>query len=394
MARTVRFTKMHGLGNSYVFLHTLTGCTTLPAILDDRPYMSKLAQYVANPNFGIGSDGLIAVIGSQRQTQQGEAADARSTADDWDVSMTVFNSDGSEADMCGNGLRCVAALATKHGYTTTPPADDTPATVRVLTGAGVRHCEVWAPSVPAFKNGGRGPKGGAGEGAKQGAALQPAESRVRVSMGRPAFALPAIPMLLPADGGRSAGGLPQDVFVNRRIDVAGAQFTATALSVGNPHCVVIEGAGGKRAAGKEEETDEGSLLESLPRWGPQFGAHPSFPEGVNTEFCRITSETSFEMRCWERGSGETLACGTGAAAAAVACMLSGRVDRTQPLLVRLRGGDLHIEWIPPEAKRAAIGEDDNGNDGDPRPWVGLGEGELFMRGPAVEVCEGIIPLPA
>jgi diaminopimelate epimerase len=200
-----------------------------------------------------------------------------------DFRMRIFNNDGSEAQMCGNASRCVGKYVYDKGMTTkTSVALETPAGVKIL------DLRVEAGLVRS----------------------------VRVNMGAPRLNPAEIPMQ--ADG---------ESFINREISVDGQVYRGTAVSMGNPHLVV-------------PVPDPDAL--DLARLGPLFEHHPMFPQRVNTEFVAVMDRSQLRMRVWERGSGETLACGTGACAAAVACALNGLTDRTS--VVHLRGGDLRIEW--------------------------------------------------
>jgi len=216
--------------------------------------------------------------------------------------MRMFNADGSEAQMCGNGIRCLAKYVYDHGLTQHT-------TIQVETLAGVLALQLF-------------PSGGVVE-------------KVRVKMGEPRLERAQIPMQGPA------GRVLQEALV-----VNDTTFAVTAVSMGNPHCVVF--------------VDDPQTFD-VPSWGPRFEHHPAFPEGVNTEFVRVLDAQTFAMRVWERGSGETLACGTGASAVAVACHLTGRTGRR--MTGHLLGGSLELEW----------NEADN---------------QVYMTGPAVEVFHG------
>jgi diaminopimelate epimerase len=280
----MRFTKMHGAGNDYVYVNCFD--ETPPADL------AGLARAVSDRHRGIGSDGLILIRPST-------VADAR---------MQMFNADGSEAEMCGNGVRCVAKYLYEHGIARKE-------TLRIETGRGVLSLKVF---VSAGK-----------------------VDRVRVSMGQPILASAEIPTRLPGD---------PPVLVP--LDVAGRELRVTCVSMGNPHCVTFV----------DEITDDLVL-----RVGPQIEHHPAFPNRVNAEFVKVLSRTETVLRVWERGSGETQACGTGACAAAVAGVLAGLTDRK--ILTHLRGGNLELEWTS--------------------------GGEVELTGPAVEVFDGDWPdLPA
>ncbi len=278
----MRFTKMHGAGNDYVYVNAFE--ERLP---DDIP---ALARAVSDRHFGVGSDGLILICPSER-------ADAR---------MRMFNADGSESEMCGNGVRCVAKYVYDHGIAR---KDE----LHIETGRGVLTLQVF-------------PEQGRVE-------------RVRVDMGAPILNSADIPTTLPGD--------PP---VKVPLDVAGRRIEVTCVSMGNPHCVTFV----------DEITDE--WVHGV---GPQIETHPAFPRRVNAEFIQILSPREMRMRVWERGSGETLACGTGACAATVAAVLNGLTERT--VLCHLPGGDLTLEWPAPA-------------------------GSVFMTGPATEVFSGEWPL--
>ncbi len=256
----MRFTKMQGAGNDYVYVDCIS--QFIPE--NERP---ALARYVANRNFGVGSDGLICIC----------------TSDKADFRMDMYNADGSRSPMCGNGVRCVGKYVHDRGLTDKE-------IVTVETGAGVRT--LW---------------------------LHVKDNRtesVRVCMGRAEFAPEKIPA---AASGES--------FIDQSVEVEGELFRVTALSMGNPHAVVFV-----------EDTER----VDIARLGPAFENHPLFPERVNTEFVQIIDRGTLKMRVWERGSGETLACGTGATAALAAAAVCGYTDTSA--LLQLRGGELFIEW--------------------------------------------------
>ncbi len=276
----MRFTKMHGAGNDYVYVNCFdeTPPTDLPA----------LAQAVSDRHKGIGSDGLILIRPSS-------VADAR---------MQMFNADGSEAEMCGNGVRCVAKYVYDHGIARKE-------ILQIETGRGILTLKVFAD--------------------------QGKVDRVRVGMGQPILKSAEIPTRLPGD---------PPVLVP--LDVAGRELKVTCVSMGNPHCITFV----------DEITDDLVL-----RVGPQIERHSAFPKRVNAEFVKVLSRTETVLRVWERGSGETQACGTGACAAAVAGVLAGLTDRK--IVTHLPGGDLELEWTS--------------------------SGEVEMTGPATEVFEGDWP---
>lgn len=274
----MKFTKMHGAGNDYVYVNCFE--EALPADI------ASLAMAVSDRHKGIGSDGLILICPSEK-------ADAR---------MRMFNADGSESEMCGNGVRCVAKYVYDHGIARQK-------TLKIETGAGVLHLDLELA-------GGR-------------------VSQVRVNMGKPILNSAEIPTLLPGD--------PP---VDADLDLGDQSLKVTCVSMGNPHCITF-------------------VDELNDRWvhgiGPKVEVHPMFPNRVNAEFIEVVSPTELKMRVWERGSGETQACGTGACASAVAGVLTGRSERD--VLIHLPGGDLRLEWADSD--------------------------EVFMTGPAVEVYQGV-----
>ncbi len=273
----MRFTKMHGAGNDYVYVNCFQ--ETLPA----DP--AALAQAVSDRHFGIGGDGLILICPS-------DVADAR---------MRMFNADGSEAEMCGNGVRCVAKYVYDHRISRKK-------TLAIETGRGVL-------SLDLDVDGGR-------------------VRRVRVDMGEPILQAEKIPTTLPGDP-----------VVNTPLTVGGRELRVTCVSMGNPHCATFV----------DELSDEWVL-----GIGPQVERDAHFPRRVNAEFVQVLSPQEIRMRVWERGSGETLACGTGACGVCVAGALTQRTGRK--LLAHLPGGDLELHWA-----------EDN---------------HVYLTGPAVEVFSG------
>lgn len=277
----MRFTKMQGAGNDYVYVNGFA--ERLPA---DLP---RLAQQISDRHFGVGGDGLILILPS-------EVADAR---------MRMFNADGSESEMCGNGIRCVAKFVYDHGISQKSQ-------LKIETGAGVLSLDLNV-------------SGGLVE-------------QVTVDMGEPILDGPKIPTTL--DG---------NPIKDRQFTVDGVNLTVTCVSMGNPHCVVFV----------PEASDE--LVLGI---GPKIEKDLRFPRRTNVEFVEVVSQTEVRQRTWERGSGETLACGTGASAVCVAGVLTGRTQRK--ILNHLLGGDLILHW----------NEQNN---------------HVFMTGPAVEVFEGVWP---
>ena len=282
----MRFTKMHGIGNDYVYVD----CVRAKPPADP----AELARQVSDRHFGIGSDGLILICPSEK-------ADAR---------MRMFNADGSESEMCGNGIRCVAKYVHDHGIATKPR-------LTIETGRGVLTLDLEI-------------KGGKAE-------------RVRVNMGEPILEAAKIPTLLPGDPPKNA---PLAYGPMTALDV-------TCVSMGNPHAVAYVEEAWLRA-----EPDNVALV------GPKIEHHEAFPRRVNVHFVAVHSPAEVTMRTWERGSGITWACGTGACAVCVAGVLTGRSGRA--ILAHLPGGDLRLEWA----------EADNC---------------VYMTGPAAEVFTGEWP---
>ncbi|OXS28587.1 MAG: diaminopimelate epimerase [Desulfovibrio sp. MES5] len=260
----MRFTKMQGIGNDYVYVNGFEERVDSPG---------ELARKISNRNFGVGSDGLVLILPSASA----------------DVRMRMFNADGSEAEMCGNAVRCVGKYVYDHGIQVKD-------VIRVETGAGVKVVRL------LFE---------AGE-----------VCGATVDMGEPELTPAKIPVLTAAS---SDGG--QQRFVAHPVDVSGQLYEITAVSMGNPHAVIFM---------------KGIDELDLPRMGPDFENHPLFPKRTNTEFVEVISSTRVRMRVWERGAGETLACGTGACAVAVACVLNGYTGRD--VEVELKGGTLQIHW--------------------------------------------------
>jgi diaminopimelate epimerase len=297
----MRFTKMHGSGNDYVFVDGFA-----EELDGDR---EDLARRISDRHSGIGSDGLILILPP-------EIPDA-------DCRMEMYNADGSRGRMCGNGLRCLAKYVFDHGIRRR-------ARLAVETDSGLRRAEVFLGQDGRVE-------------------------QVEVDMGVPGLARREVPF--------DDGGDPARPAINVPLRVRHHEFHTTAVSMGNPHSVIfLDRPGGTRLPPGFETLDTIPLRE----WGPEFERHPSFPERTNTEFIRLRSRREIDLRVWERGSGETLACGTGACAAVVAAVLNGWCDRE--VLVHLRGGDLRIRW-----QEGA--EDSTG-------------GTVFMAGPAVEVFHG------
>jgi len=307
----LRFTKMHGLGNDYVYVNGFEESVAAPA---------ELARRIADRHFGVGGDGLILILPSQAG----------------DVRMRMFNADGSESAMCGNGVRCVAKFAYDHGLARVNP-------LRVETGAGVRIIQLALGD----------------DGLVQSATvdmgepiLDPERIPVDVSLVRRVVdvGLPAVnvisPMGTPLIDGTQAVDVPLTTAVNLPLMVDGRTFEMTCVSMGNPHAVIYV-----------------NDLSAIPLadLGPKIERHSMFPLRVNVHFVQVRDSGFATMATWERGSGITLACGTGASAVCVAGVLTGRTGRT--LDARLPGGTLQLEWR----------ESDN---------------HVYMTGPATEVFQG------
>jgi diaminopimelate epimerase len=281
----MRFTKMHGIGNDYVYVNGFAETVGDPA---------QVARAISDRHFGVGSDGLILILPSK-------------TAD---VRMRMFNADGSEAEMCGNGIRCVAKYAFEHGLSQCNP-------MRVETGAGVLTLDLQV-------DGGM-------------------VRQVTVNMGAPVLELANIPVnperVMASDRAHRYS------FAVGNINIAEATF----VSMGNPHCVIVV------------EDVKGIDVAGI---GPRIEHLAAFPRRINVHWVQVKSRGEVTMRTWERGSGITLACGTGACAVAVAGAITGRTERK--ILAHLPGGDLSLEWR----------EADN---------------NVYMTGPAVEVFSGEWP---
>lgn len=291
----MRFTKMHGIGNDYVYLD----CFRQPAPRDP----ARLSVAISDRHFGVGSDGLILICPSER-------ADAR---------MRMFNADGSESEMCGNGIRCVAKYVYDHGIALKPR-------LTIETGRGILSLDL------EVKNG--------------------KATRVTVDMGEPILEAEKIPTTLAGPRVIDRPFKPDvkwaEIFRPLAED-PGVEHAITCVSMGNPHAMLF-----CKDVGKVPLTQIGPVLENAP----------IFPKRTNVHFVQVHSRSEVTMRTWERGSGVTLACGTGACAVCVAGVLTGRTDRK--LLAHLPGGDLELEWR----------EADN---------------HVFKKGPATEAFSGDWP---
>ena len=277
----MKFTKMHGLGNDYVYVNCFE------EKIDNPP---AVARFVSDRHFGIGSDGLIMINPSK-------------TAD---FEMEMYNADGSRGEMCGNGIRCVAKYVYDYGLT-----DKTQISVETL--GGIKYLDLTVEDGKV--------------------------SLVKVDMGKPELEADRIPIISECEQ-----------VIDEPIEVDGKEYHMTGVSMGNPHTVIY--------------VDDVKGLD-LEKIGPKFENHERFPKRINTEFVHCIDRQTVEMRVWERGSGETLACGTGACAVAVSSILNNLTD-TQ-VTVKLLGGDLQIEW-------------DREKD------------RVFMTGPATVVFDGVIDI--
>lgn len=274
----MKFTKMHGAGNDYVYIDCFRQTVEDP---------ESLARSISDRHFGVGGDGLILILPSKQA----------------DVKMRIFNADGSEAEMCGNGVRCVAKYAFDHGL-----VDRTE--IAIETGAGILPLTMYPNAREQI-------------------------DKVRVNMGRPRLRRADLPMTGPAE----------EQVIDMNLEILDQTFRVTCVSMGNPHCVIY--------------VDDVANFP-IERYGPAIENNLIFPRRTNVEFVQVLSPHEVAQRTWERGAGETLACGTGAAAVTVAGVLTGRTKGR--LVNHLAGGDLEMEW-------------DGSND-------------VFMTGPAAEVFSG------
>lgn len=287
----MRFTKMHGSGNDYIYVNCFEEKIKDP---------SKLAQAVSNRHTGIGSDGLILICPSQKA----------------DVRMRMFNADGSEAEMCGNGIRCLAKYSYEHklaqaGPTLEVPGQGTfPASLNIETGKGIVTVGLQMDKKNKVQ-------------------------QACVNMGEPILRARDIPVKL-----------EREMVIDEPIEVLGHQLLMTCVSMGNPHAVFF--------------CDDVGLIE-LEKLGPAIENHKLFPNRTNVHFVQVDKRDEFTMRIWERGSGITLSCGTGACASLVAGVLTNQSNRIST--GHLPGGDLQLNWS----------EKDNC---------------VYMTGPALEVFEG------
>ncbi len=276
----INFTKMHGIGNDYVYVDGFKQTI-------DNP--NQFSEFISDRHFGIGADGLVMILPS-------EIADFR---------MRMFNADGSEGKMCGNASRCIGKFVYEAGYT-----NKTHLSLETLSG--IKHLTLTIEDNKV--------------------------DMVEVNMGKAILTPRDIPMLSNLER-----------FINQPMTIDDQTYNVTCVSMGNPHAVIY--------------CDNVDNL-SLEVIGPKFEFNPLFPERINTEFVQIINKNTVKMRVWERGSGETWACGTGACAVAVSCVLNGYCNYDEEITVKLRGGDLKIIYKQ--------------------------DGTVLMKGPATKVFEGTI----
>ncbi len=282
----IRFTKMHGLGNDYIFINCFEENL-------DNVNLEELAVNMSKYHYGIGSDGIILILPPESEEN--------------DFKYRIFNSDGSEAEMCGNGIRCAAKYVYDHNLTKKTK-------LRFETKAGIIIPEL------ILKNN--------------------EVSEIRVDMGEPILEREKIPM---------KG--PKGLVIDENLDINKKTLKITCVSMGNPHCIIFT---------------KDTQFKGFEQLGKSIETHDKFPNKTNVEFILVLNRKEIIMRVWERAEGETLACGTGACASAVACILNKKTERT--VTVHLKGGDLKIEW------------DKDSN-------------HVFMTGPAVEVFFGEFQIP-
>lgn len=335
----MKFVKMHGTGNDYIYVNLFEGCEdSVPATYDasgklltvDGTAVDELSIRISDRHFGIGSDGLICIAPSK-------VADAR---------MIMFNADGSEGLMCGNGIRCVAKFAFDKGLVKTEASgsetgwqDDGRFFMTCETASGIKGLTLTIENdLCAY---------------------------VEVNMGQAILKPADIPVDAAKMGAANdervaqSGFAPDEVVIGRKLEVNGHTFPVTCVSMGNPHCVVF-------LADPEVEAffgkGTGVMDLDLEKIGPFLESHEAFPEKINTEFVEIVDDHTIKMRVWERGSGETMSCGTGTCGATVASVLNGYVKRGAEVEVQIRGGSLYDTWLE--------------------------SGEVLMKGPATSVFTG------
>lgn len=273
----MKFTKMHGCGNDYIYVN---------CFIENVEDPGKTAIEVSDRHFGIGSDGMILIKPSKVA----------------DFKMSMFNADGSQGKMCGNGIRCVAKYVYDNGMTNKEEI-----TIETLSGIKTLKLSVVDGKV----------------------------NKVTVNMGAAELLSQNIPV-----------NYNKEKIIDEPVEIDGTKYRITCVSMGNPHCIVF--------VNNVKDMD-------IEKIGPMFEKHPMFPEGVNTEFIQIVDENNINMRVWERGSGETFACGTGACASVVAGVLNNKTK--SKVCVHLLGGDLDITYVEET-------------------------GEVFMEGPAETICTG------
>ena len=279
----MKFTKMQGCGNDYIYINGFT--EHIPQ--EDKP---ELVRKISDRHFGIGGDGAIFINPSTEA----------------DFEMEMYNADGSRAEMCGNGIRCVGKYVYDNGLT-----DQTK--IRVISCGQIKYLELFLEDGKV--------------------------DTVRVNMGAPVLEAEEIPVI-------PVTGKEKEPIISEPIEVLGKEYKMTCVSMGNPHVVVFI------------DDVDGLAIEQI---GPHFETHERFPKKTNTEFVRVIDKSHVQMRVWERGTGETLACGTGCCATVVACILNGLTDNT--VTVKLLGGEIEITWD----REANL---------------------VYMTGPAVSVFEG------
>ena len=291
----MKFTKMQGCGNDYVYVNGFTEKLSP----QEKP---EIVRKLSDRHFGIGGDGVIFI----------------NPAEEADFEMEMYNADGSRSEMCGNGIRCVAKYVYDKGLT---DRED----ITIVSAGKIKYLKLTVEGRTATDRG--------------------HVTMVQVNMGQPVLAPMEVPVIAEATQQTSVG----PAVVDAAITVDGEEYRMTCVSMGNPHCVVFGG-------------DPAEI--EIEKVGPKFETAALFPDRTNTEFVQVLGGNEIKMRVWERGSGETLACGTGACASVVAGSLTGRSERTAT--VRLRGGELDVRWDQED-------------------------GHVYMTGPAVTVFEGEWP---
>lgn len=276
----MRFTKMHGIGNDYIYVNCFEEKVEDP---------EKISIYVSDRHKGIGSDGLVLIMPSDKA----------------DFRMRIFNADGSEAMMCGNATRCIGKYVYDKGLTGKTE-------ITLETNSGIKHIKLF-------------PENGKVE-------------YVEVDMGKAIL----VPEDIPVNSDKER-------FISEPVEVDGREYKITCVSMGNPHAIVYL---------------DGINDLDLEKIGPSFENHTLFPDRINTEFIEVMDSKNLNMRVWERGSGETFACGTGACASVVASVLNGFCKNDEEVTVHLRGGDLRITYC--------------------------NDGTVIMKGPAALICDGDI----